>query len=154
MKILLGVDTSPHSCETVSLLCRMAWPKGTSVAVLSVVAPSEPQYVPLPHVLAAVAQNTAVIEARELQTHEELIARTEETLRQAGLEAAGEIVYGDPRHVLVDAARSRGVDFVVVGSHGHRGFGGLDVGSVASYVVAHAPCSVLVVRRDNPEIGR
>lgn len=152
MKILLGVDTSPHACETVALLCRMWWPKGTSVRVLSIVAPSEPQYVPLPHVLAAVAGSVSVIESRQLVTHEELIARTVETLHHAGLEAEGEIAYGDPRHVLVDKARSYGVDFVVVGSRGHSGFR-LAVGSVASYVVTHAPCSVLVVRRDNPEIG-
>jgi nucleotide-binding universal stress UspA family protein len=154
MKILLGVDTSPHAHETVALLCRMSWPAGTSILVLSVVAPSEPQYVPLPHVLAATAQDVAVIEARQLETHEQLIARMEDTLRRAGFEAKGEIGYGDPRHVLVETARSRGVDFVVVGSHGHRGIGGLAMGSVASYVVTHAPCSVLVVRKDNPEIGR
>lgn len=154
MKILLGVDTSPHACDTVSQLCRMAWPRGTSVIVLSVVAPSEPEYAPEPHVLAAVAGNIAVIEARQMEIHEELIARTEEAIRRAGLAVEGRIVHGDPKHLLVETACTEGVDLLVIGSHGHSKRGRLAMGSVASYVVTHAPCNVLVVRRDNPEICR
>jgi nucleotide-binding universal stress UspA family protein len=70
------------------------------------------------------------------------------------LSVTGRIASGDPRHALVEAARSEGADLLVVGSHGHTGFGWLTMGSVASYVTTHAPCSVLVVRRDIPEIGR
>ena len=153
MKILLGVDTSPHASETVSQVCRMSWPRGTSVRVLSVVGPTEPQYAPQPHVLAAVAGNLAMIEAQQMAIHEELIARTEEALRRAGLDAVGEIAYGDPRQVLIETARSLGVELVVVGFHAHSGFAQLVAGSVASYVVTHAPCNVLVVRRDHAEAG-
>jgi nucleotide-binding universal stress UspA family protein len=39
-----------------------------------------------------------------------------------------------------------GADLVVVGSHGRTGLAKLVLGSVASHVVTHAPCSVLVVK--------
>lgn len=154
MKIIVGVDMSAHMDDTVSILCRMPWPRGTSVVVLSVVAPSERQYAPTPAMLAAVAGNLAVIESRELELHEELVAKTEETLRKAGLDAAGRIASGDPGHVLVETATSERADLMVIGSHGHSDFRRLALGSVSSYVTAHAPCSVLVVRRDIPELGR
>jgi nucleotide-binding universal stress UspA family protein len=151
MKILLGVDTSPHSCETVSFLCGMKCPKGTSVTVVSAVAPTEPEYGPMPHVQASVAGALEVIEAAQLETHEALVAKTEETLRKAGFETAVRVIHGDPRRVLVETARTEGVQLIVIGSHGHSGLGRLFLGSVASYVVSHAPCNVMVVRRDYPE---
>ena len=47
---------------------------------------------------------------------------------------------------IVDAARSEGVDLVVVGSHGRTGLSRVVLGSVAARVVAEAPVPVLVVR--------
>jgi hypothetical protein len=43
-------------------------------------------------------------------------------------------------------ARAERSDLVVVGSHGRSGLSRLLIGSVASHVVIHAPCSVLVVK--------
>jgi nucleotide-binding universal stress UspA family protein len=148
MKILLGVDASPHSRVTVAALCGMQWPRGTSVIVLSAVEPTEPQYAPEPHMVASVAGALAVLEADQIKTHEEVVARTEQTLREAGFETVGRVANGDPRHVLVDAARSEGADLLVVGSHGRSGIGRLLMGSVAAHVVAHAPCNVLVVKKE------
>ena len=150
MKILLGVDTSAQSRETVSTVCRMPWPPGTSVVVLSVIAPSEPQYAPPPHILASVAQDLGMIEATHIREHEELLERTERELRAAGLEVTSRMADGDPRHALVDAAREECADLLVVGSHGHSGVGRTLLGCVASHVVGHSPCDVMVVRRDEP----
>jgi nucleotide-binding universal stress UspA family protein len=150
MKILIGIDSSPHSRSTVAALCKLPLPVGTPVLALSVVAPTERQYAPEPQVVAAVAGNLAVIEAAALTEHEELAVHTEQRLRQAGFDAHGRVVHGDPRHVLVETARDERVDLVVVGSHGHSGIRRLVLGSVAAYVVQHAPCDVLVVKRDAP----
>lgn len=153
MKILLGVDMSAHARETACLLCRMSWPRGTKVVVLSVVAPSEPQFVPSPAMVAAVAGNLMRIEAREMEQHEELIAHTEKMLREAGFEVTSRIESGDPRHVLVDAARAERADLLVIGCHDHSGLRRFGLGCVSTYVTTHAHCSVLVVRHDIPEFG-
>ena len=39
MKILIGVDDSPHSHAAVEFVRRMAWPQESSILVLSVVRP-------------------------------------------------------------------------------------------------------------------
>jgi nucleotide-binding universal stress UspA family protein len=51
-----------------------------------------------------------------------------------------------PEEYIVDAAEQGGFDLVVMGTRGKKGVRRLLLGSVASKVVALAPCSVLVVR--------
>jgi nucleotide-binding universal stress UspA family protein len=57
------------------------------------------------------------------------------------------MVPSDPRDALVDTAKDLGADLVVVGSHGRSGLKKLLLGSVATHVVTHAHCNVLVVKR-------
>ena len=47
--------------------------------------------------------------------------------------------------MITETAERGGYDLIVVGSHGHRGFRRLLLGSVAESTVRHAHCSVLVV---------
>lgn len=56
-----------------------------------------------------------------------------------------ELVQGPPASVITETAERGGYDLIVVGSHGHRGFRRLLLGSVAESTVRHATCSVLVV---------
>ncbi len=51
-----------------------------------------------------------------------------------------------PEDIIVDAAEKGGFDLVVMGTRSKKGKAKLRLGSVASKVVALAPCSVLVVR--------
>jgi nucleotide-binding universal stress UspA family protein len=46
----------------------------------------------------------------------------------------------------VDEAESRGLDLVVMGTHGRTGLARLRLGSVARNVLTHAHGSVLIVR--------
>jgi nucleotide-binding universal stress UspA family protein len=49
--------------------------------------------------------------------------------------------------VIVEEASTWSADLIVMGSHGYTGLTRLLLGSVASYVVNHAPCSVEVARK-------
>jgi nucleotide-binding universal stress UspA family protein len=60
----------------------------------------------------------------------------------------------DGRSVIVDEARKWSADLIVLGSHGHTGMKRLLLGSVASSVVSHAPCSVEIVRRKQTKKSR
>jgi nucleotide-binding universal stress UspA family protein len=54
-------------------------------------------------------------------------------------------VGGQPHEFIVKEAKGRGIDLIVVGTHGRSGLKKLFMGSVAQKVIGHAPCAVLVV---------
>jgi universal stress protein A len=49
--------------------------------------------------------------------------------------------------VIEEVARSESVNLIAMGTHGRSGLQRLLLGSTAERVVQHAPCPVLVVRR-------
>jgi nucleotide-binding universal stress UspA family protein len=53
---------------------------------------------------------------------------------------------GHPSAVIVEKAERYGVDLIVVGSHGRSGIRGMVLGGVATRVVRHAHCPVLIAR--------
>lgn len=63
----------------------------------------------------------------------------------AGLVERVEARLGAPWQVLCDLATLEKVDLIVIGTHGYSGIDHL-LGTTATRVVNHAPCSVLVVR--------
>jgi nucleotide-binding universal stress UspA family protein len=52
------------------------------------------------------------------------------------------LVDGDPREVVLAAAKARRADLIAVGKHDTRG---RRLGAVASHLTRHAPCDVLIV---------
>jgi len=143
MKILIGVDDSPHSRAAVEFVRKMTWPANSSILVLSVMRPAVPiyaeTYVPAPTYLAEMSEESK-------RFHQETASGAERELQTTGLKTEARILHGDPRTALVEAARTERADLVVMGSHGRTGMAKLLMGSVASHVVAHAPCTVMVVK--------
>jgi nucleotide-binding universal stress UspA family protein len=66
--------------------------------------------------------------------------------KRAGARARGLLLEGVPYERIVQAARSKRADLVVIGTHGRTGFARLFLGSVASRVLAVSPCPVLTIR--------
>lgn len=56
-------------------------------------------------------------------------------------------IEGSAEQEILEAARKQKADLIVVGARSSTFFGRLFLGSTANAVLAHAPCSVLVVRR-------
>lgn len=57
-----------------------------------------------------------------------------------------EVAVGNPSLKIVDYAKERSIDLIVIASHGRTGLSRLLLGSVTERVVRSAPCSVLVWR--------
>jgi nucleotide-binding universal stress UspA family protein len=74
-------------------------------------------------------------------------ARTQadKLVAEHGADLHVDLVQGPPKSVITDTAERGGHDLIAVGSHGHRGFRRLLLGSVAESAVRHAGCSALVV---------
>ncbi len=69
-----------------------------------------------------------------------------EQVKAAGVDADIVMVHGIPFQSIIDVARDRQADLIVMGTHGRTGLKHVLLGSVAERVVRHAPCPVLVVR--------
>jgi len=139
MKILIAVDGSEPSEAALRKVREMVWPPGSTVRVLS--AAFDPVVVPE---VGAVDY----ARAKEALHHEaeQVVSRAAKSL--GGSSAAVEPVVrsGDPRLAILDEAAAWEADLIVVGSHGRTGLKRMLMGSVAEYIVRHAPCSVEVAR--------
>jgi nucleotide-binding universal stress UspA family protein len=140
MTILLGVDGSPCSEEAVSLVRRLSWPRDTRLHLLSAIAPPRHPFVEAGPISIHAAREEARIQ-------QEIVSRYERLARDAGWTTESSVPDGDPRTELVSTATRLDADLIAVGSHGRTGLSRLVLGSVASHLVSHAPCSVLVVKR-------
>ncbi len=52
---------------------------------------------------------------------------------------------GKPHELIVQEAKDKGADLIVLGTHGRTGIKKMLLGSVAQNVIGHAPCPVMVV---------
>lgn len=146
MKILIGIDGSDCSRAAVQFVRKLAWPAGTRAIVASAVQPVVVAYTEL-----YVTPSSEEMLAEERRSHEEMVSMAEHDLREVGLRTDARVLEGDPRESLVQMAKAEKVDLIIVGSHGRSGLAKLVMGSVASHVVTHAPCSVLVVKQNGRE---
>jgi len=74
----------------------------------------------------------------------------EDELRAQGVTVETRHLAGLPGRCILDLARTLGVDYIVLGSHGHSALYELVVGSTTSRVIKYAPCPVVVV----PQAGK
>jgi nucleotide-binding universal stress UspA family protein len=143
MKILLAVDDSKFSLAATEALISQTKPQGAEVRVLHVIEPI-PVY-PDGQAWAYDSEYTAVSQEQRKEA-EGLVARTSQTLRDAGLKVTTAIEEGNPKVVIIDSATEWPADLIMVGSHGRKGLDRFFMGSVSEAVARHARCSVQIVR--------
>ena len=144
MRILVGVDESACSAAAVDYIRHVPWPDKSSVVAIMAVPPVVMAF---PEAAMMMAVQLDEVQRQQMLEAARKAQSVEADLAAAGLKAESRAVSGDPRDVLVEACRTEHADLVVLGSHGRTGIKKLLMGSVASHVVTHAPCSVLIVRR-------
>jgi nucleotide-binding universal stress UspA family protein len=143
-KILVPVDFSPHSDAALDAALSLAKHYDASITLLHVF---EPIALALPE--GAGFYPTAQLTDAMHETERMLNVKRDELSPRAG--KAVEVVQrnGSPPHEIVDFAKSRSFDLVVLGTHGRTGLAHMLIGSVAERVVRSAPCAVLTVHAPN-----
>jgi universal stress protein A len=76
---------------------------------------------------------------------ERLLRQQQQALKHKGITARAVLRQGRPPSEIVDEARKRKADLIVMGTHGRTGLEHVVLGSVAERVVRWAPCPVLTV---------
>jgi universal stress protein A len=141
-RILHPTDFSRASSAAFARAVEMAKTSRAELLVLHALAPVmaiPPEgYVPPKLYEQLEAQNRATAD-KQLAA---LVARA----RKARVRASSRLVEGVPADRIVDTAKSWRADLIVIGTHGRTGLAKFFLGSVASRVVATAPCPVLTVR--------
>lgn len=135
-RILVATDGSDFSRAAICEAIDLARACSSKIYVLSVIEVN-PEFEALAPEL---------IEKAEEQTRKYL-GELKTRINQEGLDCETIVHQGEePYKFIIDEARQREADIIVMGSHGRTGLKRLLMGSVTSRVIGHADCPVLVVK--------
>jgi len=134
-KILVAVDGSIYSNVALDQAISMATVCGSELFAIHVVEayPKHLESAPAFEEEIRKAGTKFLEEVKDTATQKNVSC---ETILKVG---------GQPYEFIVKEAKSRGIDLIVVGTHGRSGLKRLFMGSVAQKVIGHTPCAVLVV---------
>ena len=140
-RVLVATDFSEASVAALTYGQALARAFGSTLHVLHVAE----------QVLAAFGSEAYTAVAPELQDEVDRAARARLDALLAGvgggLEVTGALETSSaPALSIVEHARAREIDLIVMGTHGRGALAHVMVGSVAERVVRLAPCPVLTVR--------
>ena len=141
-RILVPTDGSDITAKAVSTAVALAKLSGASLVTLCVKEPfpysaiSEMQPVP-PQEFYDAQERIAASRVQAVLT----------AAAEAGVAAEGATVEAlHPWEAILDMAKQKGCDVIVMASHGRRGMAALLIGSETSRVLTHSPLPVLVVK--------
>lgn len=135
-RLLLATDGSEFSRKATDRALDLVQCSGGTLKVVSVLEISPQIYAVAPEVVEEKIKlpKQYVEEVKQLAAARGIIA--EDFVKES--ESASE--------VILELARSKDIDLIVLGSHGRTGLKRLLMGSVTERVIAQAPCPVLVVK--------
>jgi len=140
--IFYATDFSQASERALDEAVGLAQQFGAQIWIVHVI---EPVHYVTGEEFAAADLYTRLEEATERNaaaSMEKLIGR----LGNLGVKAETLLLKGTPAEQIVNAAKERNADLIVIGTHGRTGLSKLFMGSVAGKVVSTADCPVLTVR--------
>lgn len=134
-RILVAVDGSAFSDAAVDQAISLGGICNSQIFVISVVDlyPEQMEVAP------ALVENMSKEVGQHLDMAKQKIDKANipcETIVHMG---------GKPHEFIVQEAKERAIDLIVMGTHGRSGIKRLLMGSVAQNVIGYAPCPVLVI---------
>lgn len=133
-RILVGVDGSKYSEKALDQAISMAKICNSTIFAISVVGV-------YPETLA----EAPGLEEKMSNETREVLERARDTVAKENIPCETIVhIGGQPHEFIVQEAKEKDIDLVVIGTHGRTGLKKLMMGSVAERVIGHAPCAVLV----------
>lgn len=136
-RFLIATDGSPGGREAVRKGLEVAREAGAEATIVYV------RHAPL-SVLGVPLYQQAL--THELERGRLVMGKASADAATEGAEVETEILEGHPAEAIVELARSRDVDLIIVGSRGRGAIAGAVLGSVSEAVVHRADRPVLVVK--------
>jgi len=136
--ILLGVDGSEHALNAAQTAGDLARSMKSKIIRIVVAYEPVPPYLGEPNFQDAISAR--MIEA------DEILKKALKSVGEISGEVHTEVLEGPPAEAILEVARIRKCDLIVMGSRGLGRLAGALLGSQSQKVVQHAPCPVLIVR--------
>jgi nucleotide-binding universal stress UspA family protein len=135
--LLLATDGSEFSEEAVRKGINLAKASGSKVTALTVIEFNPDLEAFSPNFIEPIGmESEAVAHVNSIKERAEKEGVACETL----------VEQGQPFEVILNKAKEKGANLIVMGSHGRTGVAKLLMGSVTERVIGHSECDVLVVK--------
>ncbi len=141
--ILVAIDGSDLAEKALKQAIELAAAIGAKLQILNVTAPWS---------TLAMGEVAVMFPPQEYEQSvaagaAALLERASSEAKAAGLDVEQvHVVDPQPYMAIIDTAKERGCDLIVMGSHGRRGIAGLLLGSETSKTLTHSSIPVLVYR--------
>ncbi len=135
-KILVATDGSRYSEAAVEKAINFAGSYGGELVIESIVDVPAEFYGEAPE-----AWDNLVTKAKSF------VEAARQKAETAGVKAQGIVKETETWQAIIDLAKEKSADTIIMGSHGRTGLKRLLMGSVTEKVIGHAPCPVLIVKQ-------
>jgi nucleotide-binding universal stress UspA family protein len=146
--IIVPVDGSPPSDAAVALALQVASSEGASITFVHAIDPAKIAAVAAP---SSIDPTVAINAAEEAAT--EILASAADRAKGAKVLVATQQLEGDTVSTVLDLAKARGADLIIVGSHGRGGLSRALLGSVAEGILRKSTIPVLVTHAPRTQGG-
>jgi nucleotide-binding universal stress UspA family protein len=142
-KVLVPLDGSELAACTLEHVKKVASADGVSeVILIRVVEPITSSEV----IAWSQGGYTAKdLEKRNMGSAKDYLSLAAETLRNQGISARTEVIYGLPSESILGYAERNKVDLIIISTHGRSGISRWAFGSVANKVAHHSQIPVLLI---------
>jgi len=140
--ILVATDGSKYSAAAASEAIGLAKRNKSKLTVISVV-PSE---LMTPTDIEFSMPQRELIAEKEMHEAEKNAKTVKDAAQKEEVAVQAFVMSGKPSDAIIETAREKGADLIILGSHGKTGIERLLMGSVAERVIVLAACAVLVVK--------
>lgn len=142
--LLVPLDTSEIASKVLEQAEALALQLRAKMILLHVVEPVA-TYVPTGASMDLIATSPPIVDDEQTDVAKNRLEQLAAPLRARGIEVACEACLGLAVDEILDQAKNRGADYIVLGSHGHGALYHLFGGSVVTGVLKHSTCPVFVV---------
>lgn len=143
--ILVAVDGSKHATKAVDIAADLAQKYAARLLLLTVykqVSPMETS-----HTLTKSAKELGASGSALREVGNDIVAAAAARARERGAENVETFVKrGHPSRTIVDFAKEKGADAIIMGSRGLGDIGGFLLGSVSHKVSSLAECTCITVK--------
>ena len=144
-KILIATDGSPISRKAVKQ--GIAFAKQVGAKVIGFFSPEDYRLIFYSEVVPAIVPSEEEFQEQAKRAAEKILGFVEKAAKAAGVSYEGYCVASVvPWQAIIDAAKKKRCDLIVMGSHGRSGLAGVVLGSQTTKVLTHSKIPLLVTR--------